>query len=153
MARIDDDMQRIVADAKLFFVATVCPDGSPNLSPKGAMRVYDSEHIAFMDIASPNTMANLAGNPQIEINAIDFLRRRGYRFKGTATFREPGDEVYQWLRDWLLELNGPGYPAHRVVLVHVDHAAPIVSPAYTWGHATEDALVDSWSNTYGLTDD
>lgn len=153
MGTIDDDMRRIVADAKLSFVATVCADGSPNLSPKGSMRVYDDEHIAFMDMASPNTMANLTSNPGIEINAIDFLRRRGYRFKGTAEFRQPGDAVYRWLHDWLLDLNGPGYPADKAVLVHVERAAPIRSPAYIWGHASEQALVDSWSQKYGLIDE
>ena len=34
-----DDMKRIVAEQKLAFVATVCPDGTPNLSPKGTIAV------------------------------------------------------------------------------------------------------------------
>ncbi|WP_277829520.1 pyridoxamine 5'-phosphate oxidase family protein [Speluncibacter jeojiensis] len=147
---IDDDMRMIVEDARLSFVATVCPDGSPNLSPKGSMRVRDDEHIAFMDIASPGTMANLAHDNRIEINSIDFMRRRGYRFKGTAEFREPGDEVYEWLHSWLLDLNGPGYPAHRAVLVHVDRVLPVLSPAYTFGGADERTLSQAWARTYGL---
>jgi uncharacterized protein len=150
MVRIDDDMREIVESARLSFVATVCPDGSPNLSPKGSMRVYDDEHIAFMDIASPGTIANLAHDNRIEINSIDFVRRRGYRFKGTAEFREAGDAVYEWLHSWLLELNGPGYPANRAVLVHVDRALPILSPAYTFGGANEQDLVKSWAAVYGL---
>jgi predicted pyridoxine 5'-phosphate oxidase superfamily flavin-nucleotide-binding protein len=150
MVRINEDMREIVESARLSFVATVCPDGSPNLSPKGSMRVYDDEHIAFMDIASPGTMANLAQDNRIEINSVDFLRRRGYRFKGTAELRGPGDEVYEWLRTWLLDLNGPGYPANRAVLVHVDQALPVLSPAYTFGHANEQDLAKSWAAIYGL---
>ncbi|MEU7898433.1 pyridoxamine 5'-phosphate oxidase family protein [Nonomuraea sp. NPDC049152] len=148
MTIIDDDMRLIVDSSRLSFVATVCPDGSPNLSPKGSMRVYDDEHIAFMDIASPNTVANLERDPRIEINSIDFFRRRGYRFKGTAEFREPGDPVYEWLHTWLLDLNGPGYPAHRVILVHVERALPILSPAYTFGNAEEDDLRQAWARVY-----
>ncbi|MFI6790055.1 pyridoxamine 5'-phosphate oxidase family protein [Nonomuraea sp. NPDC050383] len=148
MTTIDDDMRLIVDSARLSFVATVCPDGSPNLSPKGSMRVYDDEHIAFMDIASPTTVANLEHDPRIEINSIDFFRRRGYRFKGTAEFRDPGDPVYEWLHLWLLNLNGPGYPAHRVILVHVESALPILSPAYTFGGAAEDDLRQAWARTY-----
>ncbi|MFD1931133.1 MULTISPECIES: pyridoxamine 5'-phosphate oxidase family protein [Nonomuraea] len=148
MKTIDDDMRLIVDSARLSFVATVCPDGSPNLSPKGSMRVYDDEHIAFMDIASPNTVANLERDPRIEINSIDFFRRRGYRFKGTAEFREPGDPVYEWLHQWLLDLNGPGYPAHRVILVRVERVLPILSPAYTFGDAAEDDLRQAWARIY-----
>ncbi|MEV0144671.1 MULTISPECIES: pyridoxamine 5'-phosphate oxidase family protein [unclassified Nonomuraea] len=148
MKTIDDDMRLIVDSARLSFVATVCPDGSPNLSPKGSMRVYDDEHIAFMDIASPSTVANLERDPRIEINSIDFFRRRGYRFKGTAEFHDPGDPVYEWLHLWLLNLNGPGYPAHRAILVHVESALPILSPAYTFGGAGEDDLRQAWARTY-----
>lgn len=150
MTLITDDMRGIVESSRLCFVATVNADGSPNLSPKGSLRVRDDRHLAFMDIASPGSMANLARDPRIAINAIDFLRRRGYRFSGTTTFHEPGDPVYDWLHDWLLELNGPGYPAHRAVLVEVEHAAPILSPAYTWGHAEEAALAAGWARNYGL---
>ena len=148
MTHIDDDMRSIVESARLSFVATVCPDGSPNLSPKGSVRVYDDEHLAFMDIASPNTIENLRHDPRIEINSIDVFRRRGYRFKGTAEFREPGDPVYTWLRDWLVDVNGPGYPANRLVLVHVERVLPVLSPAYTFGNAEEADLVKAWSERY-----
>ena len=53
------DMEAIVDSSKLGFVATVCEDGSPNLSPKGSIRVYDQDHLVFADIASPNTIENL----------------------------------------------------------------------------------------------
>jgi len=34
MTTLTPDMKRIVAEQKLGFVATVCPDGTPNVSPK-----------------------------------------------------------------------------------------------------------------------
>ena len=145
---IDADMRLIVAAAKLTFVATVRPDGSPNLSPKASVRVYDDEHLAFMNIASPGTIANLTADPRIEMNSVDVLRRRGYRFTGTAAIHGPGTPVYQWLHTWLLDLNGPGYPAHEAVLVHVDQAQPITSPAYAFGGAEESALIAEWSAKY-----
>ena len=33
--KLTDDMQRVVLEQRLGFHATVCPDGTPNLSPKG----------------------------------------------------------------------------------------------------------------------
>jgi hypothetical protein len=39
MGLISADMKRVVEEQRLAFVATVCPDGTPNLSPKGTTRV------------------------------------------------------------------------------------------------------------------
>jgi predicted pyridoxine 5'-phosphate oxidase superfamily flavin-nucleotide-binding protein len=147
---INADMRLIVEAAKLTFVATVRPDGSPSLSPKGSARVYNDEHIAFMNIASPGTIANLTADPRIEINVVDVLRRRGYRFTGTATIHGSETSVYQWLHSWLLDVNGPDYPAHEAVLVHVDHVQPITSPAYSFGGADETALIAEWSKKYQI---
>jgi uncharacterized protein len=146
--RIDKDMRNIVEHAMLSFAATICPDGSPNLSPKGSVRVYDDNSLVFMDIASPTTMANLRRDPRIEINSIDVFSRRGYRFKGSAEIVPPGHPAYEWLSAWLLEVNGPGYPANEAVVVHVERALPILSPAYTFGGASEEDLVASWSARY-----
>ena len=59
MGVISADMKRIVEEQRLGFVATVCPDGTPNLSPKGTTRVWDADHLVFANICSPGTLANL----------------------------------------------------------------------------------------------
>src|SRR5882762_6170781 len=78
-------MKRVVTEQRLGFMATVCPDGTPNLSPKGTTAVYDDDHLVFADLRSPGTVRNLKENPNIEINVVDVLARKGYRFKGAAT--------------------------------------------------------------------
>src|SRR5690242_775362 len=85
------DMQRVVLEQSLGFVATVCSDGTPNLSPKGTTTVFDAQHLMFADVASPQTVANLASNPNVEVNVVDPIVRKGYRFKGTAAIYEAGD--------------------------------------------------------------
>lgn len=74
---ITDDMRAVVQSAHLCFAATVTPEGRPNLSPKGTVRVYDEAHLFFLDIASPGTRANLQHAPWIELNVVDQLSRRG----------------------------------------------------------------------------
>ena len=150
MCIIDHDMRQIVASAKLAFVATVCEDGSPNLSPKESLLVYGDEHLAFMHMASPTTAADLRRDPRIEVNVVDFLKRRGYRFKGTAQLRPPGDEVYEWLRQWVVDTHGPQFPCREAVLIRVERALPIASPAYMFGDAHEAELSRLWSQIYGL---
>lgn len=44
MGILTDDMKRVVRDQRLGFVATVCADGTPNLSPKGTTAVWGDEH-------------------------------------------------------------------------------------------------------------
>ncbi len=69
MAILTEDMKRVIREQPLGYVATVCPDGTPNLSPKGTTTVWDDDHLVFADIRSPRTIANLKQNPSIEINA------------------------------------------------------------------------------------
>ena len=91
MGILTDDMKRVVRQQRLGFIATVCPDGSPNLSPKGTATVWDDDHLVFADLGSPVTIENLGHNPACEINVIDTFLRKGYRFKGTAQVLTGGD--------------------------------------------------------------
>ena len=59
MGILTEDRKRVVTEQRLGFVATVCPDGTPNLSPKGTLAVWDDTHLVFIDIRSPNTVENI----------------------------------------------------------------------------------------------
>jgi len=74
MGKLSDDMQRVVREQRLGYVATVSPDGTPNLSPKGTLTVWDDDHLVFADIRSPATLRNLRINPAVEIN-VGFIAR------------------------------------------------------------------------------
>lgn len=147
MAILTDDMKRVVRQQRLGFIATVCPDGTPNLSPKGTAAVWDDEHLVFADLASPGTMSNLRHNPALELNVVDGFARKGYRFKGTAVIVEPDDARFGEIRD-AFETGGRGVhqvqlPARAYVLVKVARALPVVSPAYTPGR-TEAGTRREW---------
>jgi uncharacterized protein len=45
MGILTEDMRRLVGEQKLAFHATVCSDGSPNLSPQGSTPVWDDDHL------------------------------------------------------------------------------------------------------------
>jgi uncharacterized protein len=83
-AKLTAEMKRVVSEQRLAYVATVCPDGTPNVSPKGTIAVWDDDHLVFADIRSPGTIANLKKNPAVELNVVDPFVRKGYRFKGTG---------------------------------------------------------------------
>jgi predicted pyridoxine 5'-phosphate oxidase superfamily flavin-nucleotide-binding protein len=141
MGILTQDMQRVVNEQRLGYIATVCPDGTPNLSPKGTTTIWDDDHLIFADICSPNTVANLRQNPALEINVVDTTLRKGYRFKGTATVIAEGpqfDEMVAFYRR-----RGTANPIHHIVLVQVERALPLISPAYDLGQ-TEEQVSRRW---------
>ena len=151
MAIITDDMRRVIQATRLCFAATVDADGTPNLSPKSSLMVHDDDHLVFANIASPNTAANLRRNPAIEINAIDMFARRGYRFKGTAELMPPGSPEYDFVAEPFWADNGSQFPIHEIVKVAVTHAAPVLSPAYTFVDGlAEEVLREAYLAKYGV---
>src|SRR5689334_17107324 len=94
MGLLTPDIRDFVNTVKLGFAATVCADGTPNLSPKGTTIAWDAEHLAFADIYSPETVNNIRLNNSIEINTVDIFTRKGYRFKDIAEVLNSGD-LYQ----------------------------------------------------------
>jgi predicted pyridoxine 5'-phosphate oxidase superfamily flavin-nucleotide-binding protein len=146
--KLSDEMQRVVREQRLGFVATVTPDGLPNLSPKGTTRLWDDERLFFADIASPGTVANLRANPHVDVNVVDPILRKGFRFKGTATVYTSGEMYEHGLR--ILREQGSTTNRERVrsiVVIDVTDAAELVSPAYDDG-ATELAISQRWIDYY-----
>ena len=141
MGLLTPDMKRVVGKQRLGFVATVCPDGTPNLSPKGTTGVWDDDHLVFANIRSPGTLANIRQNANVEVNVVDPFVRKGYRFKGLAAVLESGpvyDKVIAFYKE-----RGVASVIREVVLIRVLRAQPIDSPAYDLG-LTEDEVRARW---------
>ena len=146
MGILTDAMKHALTEQRLIFVATVCPDGTPNLSPKGTIMVWDDDHILFTDLASPGTMGNLEHNPAVEINTVDVFARQGFRFKGVAEIHKDDDvqaAVMERMRSGPSTLNGLDSRVRAVALIRVEQAQQLVSPGY-WGGATEAQMRHTW---------
>jgi predicted pyridoxine 5'-phosphate oxidase superfamily flavin-nucleotide-binding protein len=138
MGVLTQDMQRVVREQQLGFHATVCEDGTPNLSPKGTTRVWDENHLFFADICSPQTVANVRRGSFVEVNVVDPFVRKGYRFKGPAVVHEPGAAGYA---EGIERLRQAGTTlldkVKTIVVIEVLEARPLISPAYDDGALTE----------------
>jgi hypothetical protein len=148
MCKLTDEMKELVERQRLGFVATVCPDGTPNLSPKGTVCVLDDERLIFADIRSPGTVSNLRTNPNVEVNVVDHFARKGYRFKGTAQILEEGADFERhvaFFSDRGL-LDAPRR-IRAIVIVRVDQARPLVSPGYDL-RADEASMRAYWLKYY-----
>jgi uncharacterized protein len=141
-----------VARYPLCFVASINEDGSPNLSPKGTIRVWDADHLVFADVASPQTVANLRRDDRVHVNVVDHFARRGWRFSGRARITD-APTVLDAIRG---EYPGEGYPFEQAVLVRVESARELRSPSYALGKTEEQLrgeyleLGDGFGATPGL---
>jgi predicted pyridoxine 5'-phosphate oxidase superfamily flavin-nucleotide-binding protein len=139
--RLTEEMRQVVDEQSLGFVATVRPDGTPALSPKGTTRAWGEGQLVFLHLCSPGTVANLRGNPAVEVNVVDPLLRKGWRFAGRGTVHDSGpvfDAVVA-----AFDRPPSAAPARAVVVIDVDRAEQLVSPAYDSG-ASDDEIADRW---------
>jgi predicted pyridoxine 5'-phosphate oxidase superfamily flavin-nucleotide-binding protein len=148
MAVLTDDMKQLVAEQKLGYVASVAADGTPNLSPKGTFLVRDEDHIMFAEMRSPNTLANIETTPNVEVNFVDIFSRKDFRFKGLARFIAKGTEEYEaLLPPFLAEWSALSELFNGIVVIKVETALPLVSPAYDIS-AEEAQLRRQWLNYF-----
>ena len=145
MVKISHEMKNLLEQQKLGFVATVSPDCTPNLSPKGTILAWDDEHLIFADIKSPQTMSNLEKNPILEINVVNPLTRKGYRFKGKSQILKDNDEfskIITFYKD-----KGIKSKINAVVKMHVETIREITSPLYDLGFS-EQEIKEKWKKHY-----
>jgi predicted pyridoxine 5'-phosphate oxidase superfamily flavin-nucleotide-binding protein len=142
---LTDDMRRLIEEQRLCYVATVDAEGAPNLSAKGTLVVWAPNSLAFADIRSPRTTANLRVNPLVEINVVDPIARKGYRFKGTAEVHAEGPVFEGGKR--LYRERGLVNPMRAIVVITVTRALPMISPAYDTGRNEADVRAQ-WERYY-----
>jgi uncharacterized protein len=148
MGALTEQMKRLVEQQRLGFVATVCADGTPNLSPKGTLCVLDDDHLMFADIRSPGTVANLRHNPNIELNVVDPLVRKGYRFKGRAEVLEAGVNFERLVAAFATRgMSDAPRRIRAIVVARIDQARPLISPGYDGG-TDEASMRARWMRYY-----
>jgi hypothetical protein len=145
MAKITDEMAEFMENERLAFVATVSPENTPNVSPKGSLMRSGDSSIAFAEIRSPDTVKNLESNPAVEVSIISPIVRRGYLFVGRGRSIREGpefDRTVARFRDM-----GIQSPIGTVVIIDVDRTEETKSPLYDLGY-TEDQIRETWQKRY-----
>jgi len=145
MAKISDEIKHFLERQKLGFVATISPDNTPNVSPKGTILAWDDEHLIFADIKSPQTISNLKNNPSVEINVVDPILRKGYRFKGKGMILKDNEEFSKILKFY--GDKGIKSKINAVVMVRVDTLSEVISPLYDLGFSEEE-IKEKWKKHY-----
>jgi hypothetical protein len=146
---LTNEIEKFVADQRLGFLATVCSDGTPNVSPKGLTFVLNEKQIVIGEIRSPNTISNLLHQPIAELNVVDHFSRKGFRFKGECVVHSEGrafDQLVEFLRS-----KGALSDINSVIVMDVSSLKPLISPAYDQGLSEQDVR-SRWKSHYVLAD-
>jgi hypothetical protein len=107
------------------------------------MGVWDDGHLFFLDLASPGTRTNLTRNPWMELNVVEQLSRRGYRFAGRAAVHHADSAAYAAGVQKIYGAGPPPMTPAAVIVLSIEHAAPLLSPAY-WRGTDETAIRAFW---------
>ena len=140
--------QKVIGEFPLGFVATVSADGRPCVSPKGTFLVLDDETIAFGEIRSPGTLANLEANPECEVNFVDPFLRKGVRLRCMADFIGRGSDGFEaLLPKWQAVWNTLADRINTLVVLKVTESKPLVTPPYDDG-VSEEEMVALYKQKY-----
>ena len=149
MAMLDAEIIECLDRLRLGFVATVSSDHTPNVSPKGTIIAWGSDSLVFADIRSPQTVKNLEANPAVEINVVDPVLRKGFRFRGTAEILRGGGEYARIISHY--RKNGIRSRIAAIVRVRLSSVKRVTSPLYDLG-MSEEQIRDRWKGVYSGKD-
>ena len=143
--KLSKEIENFLNFQKLGYVATVSSNNTPNLSPKGTIIAWDENNLAFADIRSPNTIKNLEKNPNLEINVVDPLLRKGYRFSGKGSIIREGHNFEAILQKY--RESGIKSEIKAIVLVKVEKISEVTSPLYDLG-ISESEIKEKWKKHF-----
>ncbi len=135
---LTSEMKRLINDYSAGMVATTNDDGTPAVSPKATFVVIDDGSIAFGNIRSPGTLANLRKRSAVEVCFIDVLARKAVRVAGKAAIVPKVKAEANLLAAF--EASWADYVPQMSAFVTIDIEAAelILSPAYDVGHTEEE---------------
>lgn len=131
MSNVITEEIRSVIEGQLPLVATVDPDGTPNIGPKKSLRPWDDTTLVFSEMTQGQTLANIRAGSKVAVAIVNPSIPDGYRFLGTPEIVESGEAWDAMAK--VYEAMGRPAPTY-VVLLHVDEIFSL-KPGPTAGKA------------------
>ena len=148
---MDETVMRYASTSVLCWLATVDPDGWPNVSPKEIFYTYDARTLLIANIASPGSRANIRRHPEVCVSFVDIFIQKGFKLKGIATVVESTDAAFALYAEPLRAMAGEQFPFTSLFAVNVRAIEPLIAPTYRlFPDAPEPAQVQSAMRAYGV---
>ncbi|MBD1557366.1 pyridoxamine 5'-phosphate oxidase family protein [Vibrio sp. S9_S30] len=144
------DLNDIAKNSVLCWLSTSDLSGQPNVSPKELFHLVDSKTLLIADIASPQSVANLAENANVCVCMLDIFRQRGVKLIGKGRYaRWQGESVLESER--LLVQKVGNFPLKGIITIDIASISSVIAPSY-WvkpEQSVEEKVADAMV-TYGV---
>lgn len=126
MVKMPRDIMEFVRDHRPALVATVSPDGMPNVAPKGSLTVLDDEHLVFADLVAGRTSRNIVLDPHVSVLVLGD-DGKGYQLRGVGRI-EKDTGAYAMVCDPTSAVRIDLPPPQAVVVIEVGTIDDISPP-------------------------
>ncbi len=153
MTLLTEEVVQAAKNSVLCWLATVDVAGQPNVSPKEIFAVFDGAHLVVANIASPKSARNIGQGAKVCLTFVDVFVQKGYKVLGTAQNVGKNDPGFaQWAAQ-LLEMAGPRFPIHSVLVITATAVELVLAPSYRLyaSETTEQSQVAAAHRRYGVT--
>jgi len=145
------EIKKYIGQSVLCWLATVSADLIPNVSPKEIFHYFEADKIIIANIASPQSVKNIAVNPQVCVSFLDVLVQKGFQVKGTARMVGEKQAGYDEMAAVLLKMTEGKFPFTTIIEITLQSAKPIIAPRYLFfPETTEEQQIESARKTYGV---
>jgi len=149
--KVNDAFREDLGRSVLCWLATIGPEGAPNVSPKEIFALFDEETLVVADIASPNTVRNIQANPRVCVSFIDIFRQKGFKVEGEAAILPRGTPGFETFGRPLLAMAGSDFPVRNVIRIGIARVSRIWAPSYNlFPERAEEERMRSAYAAYGV---
>ncbi len=148
---LTSEIKEYIDRSVLCWLATVSAEQVPNVSPKEIFNYFGSDKIIVANIASPQTVRNIARNENVCLSFIDILVQKGFQIKGKAKIIGKSNQDFAKMEKALTKMTGGNFPFATITAIAVEQVKPIIAPKYVlYPETTEAEQVESAKQAYGL---
>lgn len=147
---LTDLVKKSIDESVLCWLATSNSLGEPNCSPKEVFTYKGDSELIIADIASPNSVNNIAENNKVCVSFVHVFKQKGFKLIGEASYISKGHHSYQELFPLVQPFVGDVFPVNGIIHIHITQVSPIIAPAYYLVEGTSEASqIESAKKTYG----
>lgn len=148
---IDDNVKKYIDKSVLCWLATCDNEFFPNVSPKEMFTYGDNSTLLIANLASPNSIDNIAKNPNVCVSFIDIFVQKGYKIQGKATIIDKDDFKFSSKVKPLTDLFMDKFPIKSVIEITVTKVDKIKAPSYfLYSDTTEENQIKNAMTTYNV---
>lgn len=147
---LTEDIRDYAHRSVLCWLATTSGDG-PSVSPKEMFACFGDDRIIIANIASPQSVQNIARDPSVCVSFVDVFSQRGWQLFGSATLMRKGDAGFAERQAILQDMAGDAFRVATLFDVTVTKANEILAPSYRFKKDVNEAdMRESAMRTYGV---